>query len=121
MNGGYQNLIVWEKSMELAQQVYRLTETFPTAEQYGITSQMRRAAVSIPSNIAEGSKRGTIKDFKNFLRTALGSLAELETQIALSRSFGFGKSSAYQAIDGLCVEVSKMLTAMIIKGHLSCD
>jgi four helix bundle protein len=77
MAGGYQQLVVWQKAMDLVTAVYLLTENFPKTEQFGLTSQMRRCAVSIPSNIAEGSKRSTKADFKNFLVFALGSGAEL--------------------------------------------
>lgn len=79
MKGGYKNLIVWQKSMRLVLDVYAVTVQFPKLEIYGLTSQMRRSAVSIPSNLAEGSKRGSKKDFRNFILIALGSTAELET------------------------------------------
>lgn len=75
----YRDLKIWQKSVELATQVYALTESFPSSEIYGIISQMRRAAISIPSNIAEGSRRGTKKDYCHFLLIAFGSGSELET------------------------------------------
>ena len=89
----YKDLIVWQKAMELARAVYTLTDTFPREEIYGITSQMKRAAVSIPSNIAEGSRRGTKKDYRHFLLNAFGSGAELETQIELVKQLPFGKQA----------------------------
>ncbi len=115
MKGGYKELIVWNKSMALARIIYKLTSYFPREEQYGLINQMRRAAVSIPSNIAEGSKRGTEKDFTNFLRTALGSSAELETQLTLAKSVSFGQEKDYDAAYRLLNEVMRMLTTMIIR------
>ena len=81
----YRDLIVWEKAINLTVEIYKITENFPKEEIYGLTSQMRRSAVSIPSNIAEGRNRGTRKDFCNFLRIALGSCAELSTQIEIKK------------------------------------
>ena len=80
-------LQIWQKSMLLAKEIYRITSSFPKAEIYGLTSQMRRCAVSIPSNIAEGSQRVSDKDFANFILIAKGSLAELHTQLLLSFEF----------------------------------
>ncbi|MFC5269535.1 four helix bundle protein [Adhaeribacter terreus] len=85
----FKELKVWQEAMELAKAVYATTKLFPTEEKFGLTSQINRAAVSIPSNIAEGSGRGTDKDFAQFLNIALGSAFELETQIILANSFGF--------------------------------
>ena len=80
----YEDLIIWQKAMDIAEKVYALTKTLPADEIYGLSSQMRRSAVSIPSNIAEGHARsGSHKEFKHFLTIAKGSLAELETQIIL--------------------------------------
>lgn len=75
----FKQLVVWQRAMELAEEVYRLTESLPSSERFGLISQIRRSAVSIPSNIAEGRQRGTRKDFAQFLRIADGSAAELET------------------------------------------
>ena len=80
----FKELTVWQRSVELVLEVYKITTDFPPSEQFGMTNQMRRAAVSIPSNIAEGKKRGTIKDFIHFLHIADGSAAELETQVLIS-------------------------------------
>lgn len=88
LNLPYQKLHIWGKAMLLAKKIYVITSQFPKQEIYGMTSQMRRAAVSIPSNIAEGSQRGTNKDFANFIGIARGSLAELETQFILARDIG---------------------------------
>lgn len=79
----YEDLVVWQRAVELVKEVYTLTEEFPKSELYGLASQMRRAAVSIPSNIAEGRRNGTKKEFRKFLIIALGSSFELETQIEI--------------------------------------
>lgn len=99
--------------MELALFVYELTKKFPKEEMFGIVSQMKRATVSIPSNIAEGSRRGTRKDFRHFLMNAYGSGAELETQLKLSEKLLFGVASDYVKINTLLSEVMKMLNVMI--------
>lgn len=85
----HKDLNVWKNSMTLAEKIYRLTANFPKEEIYGLTSQIRRSAVSIPSNIAEGSARNSTKEFIQFLYIALGSAAELETQLILSNNLGF--------------------------------
>ena len=85
----YQDLEVWKESMQLAKKIYLETKSFPKEEIYGITSQIRRAAVSIPSNIAEGSARQSDKEMVQFLHISLGSLAELETQLILSKEIGY--------------------------------
>ncbi len=105
----FKDLIVWQKSKNLVILVYKLTSSFPKEEVYGITSQIRRCAVSIPSNIAEGSMRGTQKDFKHFLKMALGSAAELQTQIDIAKLLLFGKKEDYNGIEKLTEEVIKML------------
>src|SRR3989344_6352130 len=109
----FKELIVWQRAMELAKQIYRVSRDFPSSEQYGLTSQMRRSAVSIPSNIAEGRKPGTRKDFMQFLRIADGSAAELETQIILAGSFY--KLPGLARAHELLIEVQKMLGAMLKK------
>ena len=111
----YKDLIVWKKAVELAIVIYRLTDKFPKEEVYGLTSQMRRAAVSIPSNIAEGSIRGSKKDFCHFLRIASGSVAELETQVEISKNLPFGKNLNYDEVSNLAIEVNKMIHGLIAK------
>lgn len=110
---GYKDLKVWQKSLELAVLVYGVTQKFPQEERYGIVSQMRRSVVSISSNIAEGSKRGTPKDFKQFLRIALGSGAELETQFEISSRLGFLGQNEYNDVNIKLEEIMKMLTVFI--------
>ncbi|HET7603917.1 MAG TPA: four helix bundle protein [Gemmatimonadales bacterium] len=90
--GKFQDLDVWKSSQELAVTTYRLTATFPAQERYGLTAQMRRAAVSVVSNIAEGTGRGTDAQFAAFLRIARGSLHELECQALLASELGFSDS-----------------------------
>ena len=85
----YRDLVVWQKSVELSVEIYKITSKFPKDELYGLVSQMRRSAVSIPSNIAEGKNRGTRKDFAQFLRISYGSGAELETQLEIAHQLQY--------------------------------
>ena len=85
----YNNLQIWQQAMDLVEDIYKLTASFPTEEKFGIVSQMTRAAVSIPSNIAEGAGRNSDKDFAHFISIAIGSLYELNTQIVLSERLGY--------------------------------
>jgi four helix bundle protein len=109
----YKELVVWQKSMEIVFAVYEITKNYPREEIYGLISQIRRCAVSIPSNIAEGRYRGTKKDFVNFLRIAYSSGAELETQIEIAKKIYENKNLDYTQVDKLLVEVMKMLNKMI--------
>lgn len=114
----YKELLVWQKGMVLARLVYKVTAKFPAEERYGLTSQMRRAAVSVPSNIAEGQARRGTSEFLQFLSIAEGSLAELDTPLSLSVELGFAQQAdvepAFKEID----ELQKMLVAL--KRKLSC-
>src|SRR3989344_1371719 len=105
----YKDLIVWQKAMDLVVAVYVLTDLFPKNELYGLISQIRRCSVSIPSNIAEGRRRGSKKDYQHFLIIAYGSGAELETQIEISKRLSFGKNLEYTKADALLNEVMRML------------
>jgi len=113
MINSYKELVVWQRSIELVVSIYELTEQFPREEMYGLTSQLRRAAVSIPSNIAEGRFRGTRNDFLQFLRIAYASGAEVETQLEIAKRLPQMKSLSYAMADGLLLEVMKMLNTMI--------
>ena len=104
---GYKSLLVWQKAMELAREIYSLTEKLPQKEQFGLSDQMRRAAVSIPSNIAEGYRRGSKKDYAHFVTIAHGSLSELETQILLAQSVY--PRLVYTKALGLTEEIGRML------------
>ena len=109
----YRDLLVWQKSTNLVLNIYTLTENFPQTEVYGLTSQMRRAAISIPSNIAEGFRRGSRKDYRHFIITAFGSGAELETQIIIARQLPFGQKLDFTKVDTILEEVMKMLNSLI--------
>src|SRR3989344_2744548 len=109
----YRDLEVWQKAMSLVVEIYKLTEQFPKEEVFGLASQMRRAGVSIPSNIAEGRYRSTRKDFAQFLSIAYGSGAELETQVELVKRLPKTNNLDYGTIDKLLTEIMKMLNVMI--------
>jgi len=111
----YKDLLVWQKSIELVTLVYQLTDTYPKSELFGLTSQMRRAVVSIPSNIAEGKKRNTRKDFRQFLVIASGSGAELETQLIISQKLGYGVVSKINSSFYILDEIQRMLYSIISK------
>lgn len=111
----FKDLFVWQRSVELISAVYELTEQFPKSEMYGLTAQMKRAAISVASNIAEGKVRGTRKDYRHFLLTAFGSGAELEAQIEIAKILPFGKNLNYTNTDRLLKEVMKMLNTLIFK------
>ena len=85
----YKDLEVWKLSIELVKEIYRITEKFPPSEIYGLTNQIRRAAISIPSNIAEGQERNSAKEFRQFLAIALGSVAEIETQLIIAKQIHY--------------------------------
>jgi len=108
----YRDLVVWQKSKDFVSKLYLLTQPFPKEEQFGLVAQMRRAAVSIPSNIAEGRGRRSRKDFVQFLHIASGSLAELETQLEISRDLGFIETTAYQESLDALGEIGRMLSSM---------
>lgn len=107
----HKDLDVWKEAMTLAREVYKLTKSFPKEEMYGLVPQMRRAAVSIPSNIAEGAARNSDKEFIQFLYVSLGSLAELETQLLLSKELGFPKSNELNK----CVEQTRRMLLGLIR------
>ena len=109
----YRDLRVWQKAMELALLRYRNSHDFPKKELYGLTGQMRRAAVSIPSNIAEGKGRFTDKDRSLFFCHARGSLLELETQIVIATELGYLSGMKSQDLMSLCGETGRMLNALI--------
>lgn len=108
----YRKLKVWEKAMDLADQVYNITEPYPKSEIYGLASQMRRSAVSIPSNIAEGNGRSGDQEFYRFISIAKGSLAELETQIMLSFRRKFINKEDFEKLMSLSDEVGRMLYSL---------
>lgn len=111
----FKELIVWQKSMLLTELVYKTTLSFPEEEKYGLISQIRRCAVSVPSNIAEGAGRNSNKEFRNFLGIANGSLNELNTQLEISKRLGFLVEKKLIEIMQLCSEVQKMIYTLIKK------
>ena len=109
----HKKLLVWQKSIYLVKRVYQETKAFPREELVGITSQLRRAAVSVPSNIAEGHGRESDKELLHFLYISLGSLSEIETQLIVCREIGLLQEAQFQDLSELVLEVIRMLTALI--------
>jgi four helix bundle protein len=108
----YRDLLVWQKGMALAKEIYRITRSFPADERFGLISQMRRAAVSVPSNIAEGQARRTTNEFIQFISQAEGSLAELDTQLTLSSDLGYCVVDQAACPAEMIAELKKMLNAL---------
>ncbi|MGA1998734.1 MAG: four helix bundle protein [Terriglobales bacterium] len=113
MSRSYEDLKVWQRAMDLVYVIYDMTRAFPKDELYGLVSQMRRAAVSIPSNIAEGKGRSTDKDFAVFLHHSRGSLHELETQIRIAHHLGYIPAAANPSLSELVSEVGRLLNGLI--------
>jgi four helix bundle protein len=111
--GPYKNLIVWQKAMDLVVAVYKITSQYPKEESYGLIFETRKSARSSPSNIAEGKRRLTPKEFCRFLNIAFASGGELETQIEMAKRLPFGKYLDFSDVDQLLFEVMKMLNKMI--------
>jgi len=109
----YRDLIAWQKARGFVKSVYESTRSFPTEEVYGLTNQMRRAAVSAASNIAEGYGRGTLKDYLRFLQTARGSLYELQTQILLAGDLSYLPAGEVALLCEQCAECSRVLQGLI--------
>lgn len=114
INKPHKNLDVWKKSINLVQKIYKITESFPTIENYGLTNQIRRSAISVPANIAEGAARQTKKEFSQFLHMAQGSLSELDTLLEISKNLGYIKEeNNSQELSLLMNDIDKMLTGLI--------
>jgi four helix bundle protein len=111
----YRDLVVWQQAMELVVSIYELTKSWPREELYGLTNQVRRAAVSIPSNIAEGYGRESSASYQHFLRVAQGSLKELETHLLISARIGISTSAAIDPVLTACESVGKLLRLLIRK------
>lgn len=109
----YRDLIVWQMAIQLAKQIYEKTREFPQQEVYGLTNQLRRAAVSVPSNIAEGQARKLPGEFRHFLRIALGSLAEMDTQLVIASELGYIAGAQSVSLNGDIVELRKKIYALI--------
>ena len=108
----YKDLVVWQKGILLAKGIYGLTAKFPADERFGLVSQMRRAAISVPSNIAEGQARNGTREFLQFLSHASGSLAELETQLLLSLEMNYSVKNDVDCVAGLISELQKMIASL---------
>jgi four helix bundle protein len=111
----HKKLLVWQRSVILARNIYQVTSSFPNTQKYSLVDQMCRSAVSVPSNIAEGSKRSTNKDFKSFLHISLGSLAELETQLVIAHDLSYISEKDFPLLTKEVDEISKMLHSLIKK------
>ena len=113
MAQSFQDLLVWQRAMEMTVGVYALTQGFPKEEIYGLTSQLRRASVSVASNIAEGRGRISQGEFRQFLGTAQGSNFEVQTQLEVSRRLGLGNEASLNQAEKLSIEVGKMLSSLV--------
>jgi four helix bundle protein len=111
-NKSYRDLMVWQKAMDLVVEVYQQSQSFPKEEVYGLTSQIRRAAVSIPSNIAEGQGQGSDRGFSRFLSIAQGSLTELETQLMIAQRLDYLDDLTCQSTLDRCAEIGRMLNGL---------
>ncbi len=109
----FQDLVVWQKAITLVTEIYRVTQKFPKEEIFGLISQLRRAAVSVPSNIAEGQGRLTEKEFRQFLGNARGSLSELETQIIIAKNLGYLDNPDFDNLSTIISEVGRVLNGLI--------
>lgn len=110
----YKDLVAYQKSYQLVIEIYRISKAFPSEELYGLTNQIRRSSVSIPSNIAEGYMRGS-KEYLQFLKIALGSAAELETQLSLSKDLGYCQITDFNVAYSLNEEVIRLLKSYVAK------
>ena len=115
MSESYRDLIVWQKAMALVTDVYRATESFPAREIYGITNQVRRAAVAIPSDIAEGKGRISKKEYVQMLSRVRGSTYEVQTQLEISRNLSFLATDAFETLEMKAAEVGRLLNGLITK------
>ena len=111
----FKGLIVWQKAIDLVKEVYSLTKQLPNEEKFDLSSQIRRAVISVPSNIAEGNSRNTKKEYINFLGIATGSISEVWTQLIICNELNYFTDKQIQKAVLLCEEISKMLNAMITK------
>lgn len=109
----HKELIAWQKAIELVEEVYKMTQTFPKEEMFGIISQMRRCSISIPSNIAEGHSRNSSGEFKQFLGIAKGSSAELETQLIIAQKLGYITNEKLGEINSVLVNVRKLISGLL--------
>ena len=115
MAGSFKDLIVWQKAVELSLTIYKFTASFPAAEQFGLTNQLRRSGVSIASNIAEGYGRSSKGEYLQFLGHARGSNCEVQTQLVIAAGLSYGSEAGRRIAEGLCEEIGRMLLVMMRK------
>jgi four helix bundle protein len=115
MGSSFKDLVVWQRSVELCLATYKLTSAFPDSERFGLTNQLRRASVSVASNIAEGYGRSTRGEYFQFLGHARGSVFEIQTQMVIAEGLGFGSAQSRRVVQDLSDEVSRMLVAVMKK------
>ncbi len=113
MGQSFKDLVVWQKAIQLTVEVYKLTAKFPEAEKFGLTAQMRRAAVSVASNISEGYGRATMGEYLQFVGHARGSCSELETQMVIAKALGIVNSATLESSENLCSDVGRLLGALM--------
>ena len=113
MGASFRDLLVWQRSIQLCAEIYRVTSGFPKTEQFGLTNQMRRASVSIPSNIAEGYGKSSKGEYLLYLGHARGSLCELQTQLVLAETLGFDTKKSLSTAETYSADVSRMLIALM--------
>lgn len=109
----FKELLVWQKSINFVTEIYELTNNFPKNEMYGLISEIRRASISIPSNIAEGNSRRSVADYLQFLKIARGSCAEVETQLIIAQNLKFLSEEHYLKLNQDIIEISKMLNGLM--------
>jgi four helix bundle protein len=115
MGTSFRDLVVWQRAVEMSLAVYKLTASFPSEERYGLVDQLRRAAVSVASNIAEGYGRTTKGEYLQFLGYARGSIFEVQTQLTIAQGLGYGAKQSLGSADALASEVGRMLVSMLSK------
>jgi four helix bundle protein len=115
MSDSFKDLIVWQRAVEMSLAIYKLTSSFPSSEQFGLTNQLRRASVSVASNIAEGYGKSSKGEYVSFLGHARGSNGEIQTQLTIAKGLGFGSQEALGRAESLSNETGKMLVAMMKK------
>src|SRR5208337_2254433 len=115
MKGSFKELIVWQKAVKLSLNIYKLTAAFPSSEQFGLTNQLRRASVSVASNIAEGYGKSTRGEYLLYLGHARGSNGEIQTQLVISNALGFGSKESMDRTESLSNQVGRMLVVMMKK------
>lgn len=115
MGVSFRELVVWQRAVEMSLAIYRLTSSFPSDERFGLTNQLRRAAVSVASNIAEGYGRTSKGEYIQFLGHARGSVFEVQTQLTIAKGLGYGREESLGSADALAGEVGRMLVSMLNK------